>query len=68
MQFSKKPKNICQFFTAFLESIKHEMSLRASELKYFRNYLFRKTWLRKCLKGPVSEYPLIVNGLMGSQC
>ena len=36
---------------------------------YFRNYRFRKTWLGKCLKSPVSEDPLtdnMVNGLKHS--
>ena len=33
---------------------------------YFWSYGLRKRWLDKCLKSPVSEYPLtskIVNGL-----
>ena len=35
----------------------------ASYLKYFWTYWIRKTWLLKCIKGPVSEIPSAVNML-----
>ena len=35
----------------------------ASQLKYFRKYSLRKTWLLKCLNGPVSERLLPVSVL-----
>ena len=36
---------------------------------YFRNYGFRKAYLDKCLKNPVSEDPLAINMVNGiKQC
>ena len=35
--------------------------------KYLRNYRLQKTWLLKCIKGPVSEPPLAVKLLTGTK-
>ena len=32
---------------------------------YLGNYGLQKTWLEKCLKGPVSEHPSTINMLKG---
>ena len=34
---------------------------------YFRSYGLRKTWLDKCLKSAVSQYPSTSNMLNGSK-
>ena len=34
---------------------------------YFQNYILRKTWLEKCLKGAASEEPLTSNMVNGSK-
>ena len=76
MPLSKKPNLFCGFFIAFLESTwnlehfekksdSHSLSISENIRKYF---WLRKTWLLKCIKGPVSEDPSGVNVLMGWSC
>ena len=54
VQSSKKPKTFCCRYIAFMES--------SLNFEYFEK---KKTWLLKCMKGPVTENPSAVNMLIG---
>ena len=64
MQLSEKQKKFSEFFLHFWNSAQILNILEKnwpSQFLYFGNYWLQKKWLAKCLKGPVSEDPLISN-------
>ena len=68
MHFSQKEKIFSEFFIAFFEfalNFEYFRKKMPSELMYFPNYRPLRTWLDKCVKGPVWEEPstcAMVNG------
>ena len=70
MQLSKKQETffgiLCFIYEMYSKFWTFWEKPCSSQAVYFRNYGLAKTWLDKCLKGPVSEHRSTVNMLKGS--